>query len=77
VTIINNQDCAKYLEGNTTNEKSIRTKLRQALEDGINIGLTCSTGDFSEETELYSVSEGLLAIHLNFTACLLFLVKSY
>ena len=57
MTIINNRDCAKYLASNTTNQITLRTKLRQALEDGINRGLTCSTGDFSEETELYSVSE--------------------
>ena len=56
VTIINNRDCAKYLQGNTTNQLILKTKLQLALQDGINKGLICATGDLKEETKLYSVN---------------------
>ena len=56
VTIINNRDCAKYLQGNTTNQLILKTKLQLALQDGINKGLICATGDLQGETKLYSVN---------------------
>ena len=53
------------MHDNTTSQAILRTKLRIALSDGINIGLACSTGDYSEETELYSVGKLILLLIQN------------